>query len=173
MCADNIKIADWNLEVVNEEHIRQVLTLSEFRDSLINFFLQLAPNGIIEKDEFDKRLATADLEFDISVLMDIFFDNMICITVDEYYILNRSHVMQYLQERYVCNRERDKEIFLERLSGDTLQKIGKKHGVTKERVRQITIKAARRVRFVYEDYLREPYQFFKLSEKEFCKVLVS
>lgn len=173
LCADNIKIEDWNLEVVNEEHIRQVLTLPVFRNSLIDFFLQLAPNGIIEKDEFDKRLATADLEFDISVLMDIFFDNMICITVDEYYILNRPQVMQYLQERYVCDRERDKEIFLERLSGDTLQKISKKHGLTKERVRQITIKAARRVRFAYEDYFCEPYQYFKLSKKEFCKMFPS
>jgi DNA-binding CsgD family transcriptional regulator len=42
--------------------------------------------------------------------------------------------------------ERERIVFLQRLAGETLEEVGKKLGVTRERVRQIEARAIRRLR---------------------------
>lgn len=168
--ADNVEIADWDIAGVDDECIRQVLTLSEFRFSLKNFFLKFASDGIIEKNEFEKQLALAGLEFNISILMELILDSAICIMKYGYYILNRPHAMQYLQEKHSDISDRNGEIMLKRLSGNNLQMIGDMYGLTRERVRQILVKTAKRMPLIYEDYFSEPYEYFKLSKEEFCNI---
>ena len=97
------------------------------------------PDGIIEKDALEKQLALVSLEFDSSILIEIILDDAICIIEHGYYILNRPHAMQYLQEKYLDSSDRNGEIILKRLSGDNLQMIGDMYGLTRERVRQILV----------------------------------
>lgn len=168
-----IEIVDWDIEGIDDKFIGKVLELSEFSVSIKNFFLKYAPDGIIEKDEFEKQLALAGLEFDSSVLMEIILDDIICIMKHGYYILNRPHAMQYLQEKYSDSNDRNGEIILKRLSGDNLQMIGDMYGLTRERVRQILVQTVKKMPLMYEDYFSEPYKYFKLSKEEFCNVFPS
>ena len=86
--------------------------------------MKYAPDGIIEKDVFEKQLALVGLEFVSSILIEIILDVAICIIEHGYYILNRPHAMQYLQEKYLDSSDRNGEIILKRLTGDNLQMIG-------------------------------------------------
>lgn len=168
-----IEIVDWDIEGIDDKFIRKVLALSEFRVGIKNLFLKYAPDGIIEKDVFEEQLALVGLEFDSSVLMEIILDDTICIMKHGYYILNRPHAMQYLQEKYSDSSDRNGEIILKRLSGDNLQMIGDMYGLTRERVRQILAQTAKKMPLMYEDYFSEPYKYFKLSKEEFCNVFPS
>lgn len=168
-----IEIVDWDIEGIDDKFIRKVLALSEFRVGIKNLFLKYAPDGIIEKDAFEEQLTLAGLEFDSSVLMEIILDDTICIMKHGYYILNRPHAMQYLEEKYSDSNNRNGEIFLKRLSGDNLQMIGDMYGLTRERVRQILVKTAKKMPLMYEDYFSEPYKYFKLSKEEFCNIFPS
>jgi len=165
-----IEIVDWDIEGIDDKFIRMVLALSEFRIGIKNLFLKYAPDGIIEKDVFEKQLALVGLEFDSSILIEIILDDAICIIEHGYYILNRPHAMQYLQEKYLDSSDRNGEIILKRLSGDNLQMIGNMYGLTRERVRQILVQTAKKMPLMYEDYFSEPYKYFKLSKEEFCNL---
>ena len=165
-----IEIVDWDIEGIDDKFIRMVLALSDFRVGIKNLFLKYAPDGIIEKDAFEKQLALVGLEFDSSILIEIILDDAICIIEHGYYILNRPHAMQYLQEKYLDSSDRNGEIILKRLSGDNLQMIGDMYGLTRERVRQILVQTAKKMPLMYEDYFSEPYKYFKLSKEEFCNV---
>ncbi|WP_279105105.1 DNA-directed RNA polymerase subunit alpha C-terminal domain-containing protein [Bacteroides acidifaciens] len=168
-----IEMVDWDIEGIDDKFIRKVLALSDFRVSIKNFFLKYAPDGIIEKDAFEKQLALVGLEFDSSILIEIILDDAICIIEHGYYILNRPHAMRYLQEKYLDSSDRNGEIILKRLSGDNLQMIGDMYGLTRERVRQILVQTAKKMPLMYEDYFSEPYKYFKLSKEEFCNVFPS
>lgn len=74
-----IEMVDWDIEGIDDKFIRKVLALSDFRVSIKNFFLKYAPDGIIEKDAFEKQLALVGLEFDSSILIEIILDDAICI----------------------------------------------------------------------------------------------
>ena len=168
-----LEIVDWDIEGIDDKFIRMVLALSEFRVGIKNFFLKYASDGIIEKDAFEKQLALVGLEFDSSILIEIILDDAICIIEHGYYILNRPHAMQYLQEKYLDSSDRNGEIILKRLSGDNLQMIGDMYGLTRERVRQVLVQTAKKMPLMYEDYFSEPYKYFKLSKEEFCNVFPS
>ncbi len=170
---DNIQITSYELDAVNNEYISKVLNLKEFETDIKKFFLEYAPNGIIRVSEFEERLSSIYLEFDISILVARISDGTICTEKHNYYFLNRPHVMQYIQKCYSDGGDRNEEIILRRLSGDNLQTIGDIYGLTRERVRQILVKTAKKVPLMYEDYFREPYEYFKLSKEEFCNAFPS
>lgn len=50
-----------------------------------------------------------------------------------------------------CLTEREKEVFLRRVYGDTLQVIADSQGVTKERIRQIELRAKEKVTYVLRE----------------------
>lgn len=169
----NESLTKLSLEFVDEECIRQVLAFKEFDIHIKNLFLKYAPDGIIKATELERQLLVLDLEFDSSILMDKFSDGTICIMRDGYYLLNRPHAMKYIQEKYADSNERNGEIILKRLSGVNLQMIGDMYGLTRERVRQILVKTAKKMPLMYEDYFREPYEYFKLTKEEFCNAFPS
>lgn len=65
-------------------------------------------------------------------------------------------------------KEKDKIIFKERLEGKTLAEIGKKYGMTRERIRQIAERAMKQLPVVKEDKLKSMYSTYNWSEKVFC-----
>ena len=100
-------------------------------------------------------------------------DGTICTIKDNYYFFHRPHAMHYIQKNYSDTSDRNIKMILGRLSGDNLQVIGDRYGLTRERVRQIQIKTAKKMPLMYEDYFKEPYEYFRFSKKEFCSAFPS
>lgn len=170
---ENGKLTNWTFEFVDDECIRQVLSFEELEEHVKNLFLKYAQDGFIRENELERQLSLLDLEFDSSILLEKISDGTICIMKDGYYLLNRPHAMQYLQEKYTDSNERNGEIILKRLSGVNLQMIGDMYGLTRERVRQILVQTAKKMPLMYEDYFSEPYEYFKLTKEEFCNAFPS
>lgn len=170
---DHIEITNYELENVNDECISKVLNLKELEVDIKNYFLSCAPDGIIRVAELEEQLSSLDLEFDISVLMERISDGTICTIKDNYYFFHRPHAMHYIQKNYSDTSDRNIKMILGRLSGDNLQVIGDRYGLTRERVRQIQIKTAKKMPLMYEDYFKEPYEYFRFSKKEFCSAFPS
>lgn len=66
--------------------------------------------------------------------------------------------------------ENKKNIMTMRLNGATLDEIGTKEGVTRERIRQITTKFLMALPDVNESKYRDIYEKYDLKESEFCKI---
>ena len=64
--------------------------------------------------------------------------------------------------------ERDKEVLRFRLKGKTLEEIGNKYGITRERIRQITAKALRDKPRLREDLYTYIFDKYDFSRKGFC-----
>lgn len=157
-----------NLGFVSADCISKILNITEFELSLKNLFLRFVPNGIIRVEDMEATFSSLDLEFDINVLIRKISDGAICTVKDEYCYLNRLHVMQYVMENCSGSGDRNKEIISRRIRGENLQTIGDVYGLSRERVRQILVKTVKRFPLMYEDYFREPYEYFRFSKKEFC-----
>ncbi len=165
---ENVGITSYGLETINDDCIGKVLSLKELEVNIKKLFLHYAPEGIIKVSELEEKLSLLDLEFDISVLTKRISDGSFCIARDNHYFLNRPHVMQYIQQNCSDTSDRNGRIIFRRLSGDNLQIIGDMYGLTRERVRQILVKTAKKMPLMYEDFFSEPYEYFKLSKEEFC-----
>lgn len=166
--SESIEIEKWLCETIDEECIRKILALKQFDDNIRYLFLKYAPKGIIKGSELEYELAKLDLEFRTGILRERILDGSVCCEQDGYYILNRPHAMEYLQKEYSASDDRNGHIILQRLSGDNLQIIGDMYDLTRERVRQILVKTAKKMSLMYEDYFSEPYKHFKFSKEEFC-----
>lgn len=169
----NERLTDLDFEFVDDESIRRVLAFEELGGHIKNLFMKYAPDGIISTAELEGQISLLDLEFDYSILIDRISDGTIGIMKDGYYLLNRPHAMQYLQEKYAASNERNGEIILKRLLGVNLQMIGDMYGLTRERVRQILVKTANKMPLMYEDFFSEPYEYFKFTKEEFCNAFPS
>lgn len=162
-----------NAGFINDVCISKILSITEFDVSLKNLFLNFAPDGIIRLADMETILSSLNLEFDINVLIKKFCDSTICCVKDEYCYLKRPHVIQYVKKNYLDRGGRNKEIILRRIQGENLQTIGDSCGLTRERVRQILVKTIKKYPPMYEDFFREPYEYFKFSKEEFSNAFPS
>lgn len=162
-----------NAGFVNDVCISKILNVSEFDVSLKNLFLNFAPDGIIRLADMEIILSSLNLEFDTNILIKKFCDSTICCVKDEYCYLKRPHVMRYVKENYLDRGGRNEEIILRRIQGENLQTIGDSCGLTRERVRQILVKTVKKYPLMYEDFFREPYEYFKFSKEEFSNAFPS
>lgn len=76
-------------------------------------------------------------------------------------------IMDYINN---LTDEKRKEIMLMRINGDTLEKIGSKEGITRERIRQITMKFLASLPDVRESKYKNIYEKYNFTENEFCKI---
>lgn len=159
---------DFSLLRINDKLVFSVIRLSEFDLPLKNYFKSIVPEEIIKTENLRDRIAKENLEFDETVLVKRILDSGICKQRDNYIYLDKPNVAQYL-EKHGCDFEpRKYETFVRRLKGESLQEIGDTFDLTRERVRQILAKMAKRMPYLYEDYYRFPYEYFKFSKSEFC-----
>ncbi len=93
-------------------------------------------------------------------------DDMIELTMDGIKIKKIS-IMEYINS---LDDEKRRNIMTMRLNGCTLEEIGTKEGVTRERIRQITAKCLARIPDVRELIYKNIYEKDSLREKEFCKI---
>lgn len=155
--------------VIGDDCVCDVLNITVFEQSLTNLFLRFVPNGIIRVIDIEDAFSSLDLEFGSDILIKRVLDGTICTVKDEYCYLNRQRVMQYMMENCLDTRDRDKEIILKRMKGESLRIIGDFYGLSRERVRQILVKTVKKIPLMYEDYFREPYEYFRFSKEEFCE----
>ena len=75
-----------------------------------------------------------------------------------------------LMKRKLCDQDdRTSQILQFRLEGETLQEIGDLFELSRERVRQITVKFVHKLPLFFEDYFNEPFQYFYISKAKFIK----
>lgn len=142
--------------------------------SLYRGFIRFISFNVAEKtDYFTEEQLTDMVEKTIkneelkNAIYDLVNYHGLCIRDNEYYMLKRNGVSEYLE--YMENSEK-KLIIVERLSGKTLQEIGDKRGLTRERIRQVSISYAKQIPMLKEDYYRYPYEFFNFNAKLFQSV---
>lgn len=83
------------------------------------------------------------------------------------YIIKYPTVMEYVD---VALKDRQKQIVLERFTGKTLEEVGELYGVTRERVRQIIVKAFVKKPKLAENRYIEVFEQYEISKEEFCKI---
>ena len=86
---------------------------------------------------------------------------------DGVYILKYPSFMKYLSG---LPDEKNREIVIQRLSGETLEEIGARFGLTRERVRQICKKTCIRHKRMEEDQYRYPFETYEVDEKSFLAI---
>ena len=159
---------DFSLKRINDKFMFTVIHLDEFDLPLICYFKNLVPEEIIKTQNLNNKFGEENLGFDGVILIKRLLDSEICKQKDEYIYINKPNVIQYL-ERHKDNFESKKyESFVRRLNGESLQEIGDIFYLSRERVRQILVKMANKMPYLYEDYYRFPYEYFKFSKDEFC-----
>lgn len=159
---------DFSLQRINDKFIFTVIQLDEFDLPLKNYFKNLVPEGIIQTENLRDKIDKGNLGFDGTVLIERILDGKICKQRDNNIYLDKSNVVQYLQKHESDFEPRKYESFVRRLNGESLQEIGDVFDLSRERVRQILVKMAKKMPRLYEDYYRFPYEYFKFSKGEFC-----
>ena len=157
---DNIKNIDDNL-------IFSVLKLDAFDRAMKKFYLSIAPGGIITKENLEKALQTIHFEFSYEIVIERLLLGT-CSTDGKLCYVNHPKISVYLSEHTDKFDSRSFEILTRRIKGENLQEIGDMFGLTRERVRQILTKTVKKIPVVFEDYYREPYEYFKFTKEEFC-----
>ena len=148
------------------DNIIALLEIPDLREDLKAFFLKFAPDGVIGMKELEKKILGQDLELNKDILFNKLCDGTICIKLNGYVFLKRRNIIEFMAQE--CDKEKRKFGILEkRLNGDTLQNIALDYGITRERVRQIVKRTVHKLPLLWEDYFKEPFEYFRFSKEEF------
>lgn len=99
-------------------------------------------------------------------LIEEMYDNgLIDYTVNGYIIMKNMSVNEYA---LTLKTEKEKELLLGKLNGMTLEELGRKCGLTRERVRQIIAKIIKKKPRLKEDYYNKIFTKYDISKEEFC-----
>jgi hypothetical protein len=158
---------DFSLYRINDKFILTIIQLDEFDLPLKSYFRNLVPDEFIKMQNLRERIDEENLDFDGNILIERLLDSEICKQKNDYIYLNKPKVVQYLENHKDDFETKKYESFLRRLNGESLQEIGDVFDLTRERVRQILVKMAKKMPYLFEDYYRFPYEHFKFSKEEF------
>lgn len=166
------KLMSSNLTLSYDEKIKIILSIPEFKRELKKAFVALTPDntGAMEIDVFEKKMAEFKITFDRQILKDSLLTG-VCICQGEYIYISREKLQEQIEKIQVqAESNRQMAILLDRLKGRCLQEIGDEIGLTRERVRQISIKAMNQLPLLMEDYYKEPFEYFYFTKSIFCEV---
>ena len=144
---------DFSLRRINDKFIFTVIQLDEFDLPLKNYFKNLVPEGIIQTENLRDKIDKENLGFDGTVLIERILDGKICKQRDNNIYLDKSNVVQYLQKHESDFEPRKYESFVRRLNGESLQEIGDVFDLSRERVRQILVKMAKKMPRLYRIFV--------------------
>ena len=90
-------------------------------------------------------------------------------TVRDGYVLLRKESLSSIIQNLTTQASKDKakKILLLRLHGETLQAIGDRYHLTRERIRQIAKEEVQKLPLLVEDYYAKPFTFFRFGKYEF------
>ncbi|MGN8891026.1 AAA family ATPase [Dysosmobacter sp. HCP28S3_G4] len=131
------------------------------------FWSTIILEGILPEDELRLRISKLALDFTPSILVDQALATGILMTCNRMIMISRDTFLDAFEK--VCDPDdRAAQILQFRTEGESLQNIGDLFELTRERVRQITVKLVHKFPLLFEDYFSEPYQYFHLLKAEFC-----
>ena len=151
-----------------QELLRTVLLLPQLKRPLRSFWEGLSRHGVIAEAILSERLRMLELPFDSTMLLETSIESGVLIK-------NRGMVLLYrdnFEEAYRKIRKQDEraaQILRLRVEGQTLQDIGDRFQVSRERIRQITARMMQKFPLLFEDYFSEPYQHFYLPKARFLQ----
>lgn len=166
------RITYGGFDQILSDNIIALLEIPDLREDLKAFFLKLAPDGVIGMNELEKKILCQDLELNKDILFNKLCDGTICTKINGYIFLKRSNITEFMVQE--CDKEkREFGILEKRLNGDSLQNIALDYGITRERVRQIAKKTVHKFPLLWEDYFKEPFEYFRFSKEEFSNAFLT
>lgn len=165
---ENISTEAFQWDDLNER-IKHLLKMPECQLFIQTFWMNIMEHGIIDRQQAHKHLKEVFPNISEMVVVDSSLELEIICQYQDYYFLKRKTLIEVFSEFYQENN-RNANIMKLKLQGYTLQEIGDYIGITRERVRQITLKEIRKFPRVYEDYYAMPYMFFHFMKDDFLRI---
>lgn len=155
----------------HEDLLKAVLQLPRVQKQFKAFWDSLICEDAIEKTALEPlvlKCGEFDSCFRPSVLIDVAFKTGILMQCNNMVLISRDTFLEAFDK--ICSPDdRATQILQFRVEGESLQDIGDLFDLTRERVRQITVKAVHKFPLLFEDYFRDPYQHFHILKSEFCR----
>ncbi|MBP5273335.1 MAG: hypothetical protein ILO36_00145, partial [Abditibacteriota bacterium] len=148
-----------------EEAVRKVLMLPVLHKELKSFWESVADNGVIAHDQLSRLKEDLGLSFDPAILV-------YCALESRSIMPNRG-VLLVVRESFrdvLAVLDPDARIVrIHRLKaeGRSLESIGDLFKITRERVRQLINKHLQQQALLFEDYYREPFEYFDIPKEDF------
>lgn len=150
-----------------DDIVKKILQLPEVQNKFRAFWSTIILEGILPEYELRLRISKLALDFTPSILVDQALATGILMTCNRMIMISRDTFLDAFEK--VCDPDdRAAQILQFRTEGESLQNIGDLFELTRERVRQITVKLVHTFPLLFEDYFSEPYQYFHLLKAEFC-----
>ncbi|MGL5436960.1 MAG: DNA-directed RNA polymerase subunit alpha C-terminal domain-containing protein [Lachnospiraceae bacterium] len=159
---------------VSTGNLEALFKLPKMRLLIRELFLSLTDNtGIINELNLRSLLSMRGIEFDYQIIMDVFQDDSMYWQNGDFYFLNKPSILDWIEQADAAQRDKKEFIiFTKRLRGEGLQEIGDQMGLTRERIRQISQKMARKLPGMQEDYLSQAFSLFRFSKEAYIKTFV-
>jgi hypothetical protein len=156
--------------VTKYDFICLIENLEETRKGLVKYFQSCLPSN---EDYVHKNVVIDKIEqdFDIdtlkSAIYDIFNYRGVLLKDEEYYMLRRQSLEDLISSMEITDKS---QMLIDRFNGLGLQEIGDRIGVTRERVRQVTVKEIEKLPLVNEAYYAQIFTYFKFNKSLFYEV---
>lgn len=98
------------------------------------------------------------------IVDEMFSENIIDYAPNGNIEIKRMSAKEYAQ---TLKTEKEKELLIGKINGETLEELGNKYEVTRERVRQIIVKILRKKPHLKEDFFAAVFQEYSISREEF------
>ena len=138
------------------------LLIPDVSDAFNRFFHMVANKGYVKEEIFNYHIKSIGLGDEFKAFL----------AENRYIALWNGYCFKYapLAAEYIeslKDEDRNTEIFKKRLSGFTLEEIAQNYGLTRERVRQICLRRARKTPLLLEDSFKEIFETFSVSKKQY------
>ena len=157
------------IKIYNQEEIlKTVLQLPQIREKIKNFWESVSEQGVITQSVLDTCFDKLELSFDSALLVDSAIISNVIIQYEDGFLISRDTFLD-VYDKLCDQNDRTSQILQFRLEGETLQDIGDLFELSRERVRQITVRYVHKLPLFFEDYFNEPFQYFYISKAKFIK----
>ena len=156
-------------EKSTSENFRKIFSKPRFIIYLKRFWKKQLPDGLMKVENCMEQFESLDLKVPSQVLIDISLHAQLIFLYGNYYMLKRKSFAD-LYQKFSLSDERTNTITLMKLAGASLQEIGDRFGVSRERVRQIVIGQINDLPKLFEDCFSQPYEIFNLTKSEFLRL---
>lgn len=152
----------------SESALRAVFMLPQLHTKIRSFWESMSTQGVITPVVLAEYSAKLNLEYDLSLLVNAALDSGVLVRYRNVLLMARDTFLEAYGK--ICDPDdRAAQILQFRTEGESLQDIGDVFDLTRERVRQISVKIVRKFPLLYEDYFCEPYQYFHLLKAQFIR----
>lgn len=160
----NTKDEQFNSDIMDKLYTQD--TFIQAIQSIVEYIIYNSPEGI-DKNTLVTKLPASFLacRYHNKILEECLDSENIDLWGNNY-LYHYPSIMEYIEK---LTNERNAKLMISRLSGKSLDKIGRKYKLTRERIRQIEQKVMNERPYVYEDRYNKIYMKYNFSCKMFCK----